>query len=115
MDWFIAHLIRDYIVQNDWMAKGKKRSSWICGIHCLLYKAAIGAFTFWPWWALVIVFVTHFAQDRGNLVPWLMRVGGKPDFMQPPMAPWSFIVIDNVLHLVVLYGLGRIIAGTWVG
>ncbi len=33
MHWIYAHLIGDYLLQNDWMAKGKKQKSWICAIH----------------------------------------------------------------------------------
>lgn len=131
MNWFIAHLVGDYILQNDWMANNKKGAlfpphvdlamepkasgtRWLvslfpCLVHVTLYTLAVWAFTLWPWWALVIVFVTHFIQDRTNIIAWSMRVKGQEKFMQPPMGPWSIIVVDNVWHLVTLYGISLLI------
>lgn len=103
MDWFIGHLIGDYLFQNDWQASNKKKSSIACGVHVVLYTFAIYITTFWPWWALLIVASLHFIQDRTNFVVWFMHVKGQKQFAQPPLAPWSIIVIDNVLHLVVLW------------
>ncbi len=125
MDWFIAHLVGDYLLQNDWMANNKKGTllptrednsrclpnkwckwcvgSVACGVHVLLYTLSVWAFTRWPWWALAIVASTHFIQDRTNIIAWSMRVKGQAKFMQPPCGPWSIIVVDNVWHLVTLY------------
>ena len=33
MHWIYAHLIGDYIIQNDWMAQHKKDSSFRCDVH----------------------------------------------------------------------------------
>lgn len=103
MAWLIGHLIGDYLLQNDWMAVNKKKRTWPCLVHVLLYTAAIGLLTWWPWWALLIVAVTHFIQDRTAIINWWMRFNRQTYFAQPPLAPWSIIVVDNVWHLVTLY------------
>lgn len=104
----IGHLVGDFLLQNDWMAQGKKRSSLICGVHCLVYTATIAVFGGWlTWWVLGIVFASHFAQDRTGIVRWWMHKAGQRAFAEPPMAPWSLIVVDNTLHLLVLWILSK--------
>lgn len=109
MDYLVAHLIGDYLLQNDWMALNKKNRSFPCLVHCAAYTSAVALLTMWPWWTLAIVFVTHFIQDRTQIVAAWMRTIGQEKFMGPPCAPWSIIVVDNVWHIVVLYWLSRIV------
>ena len=108
MNWLIAHLIGDYVLQNDWMARGKKKSSWICTVHVATYMIPF-LFIGLSWWQLSLIAVQHWLQDRSRFVGWYMHVFGKSEFAKPPMAPWSFIVMDNVFHLTwiaVIVGLG---------
>jgi len=98
MHWIFAHLIGDYLIQNDWMAKGKKGSSFICGVHVLTYMIPF-LFVQAEWWQLALIAIEHFAQDRTNFVMWFMNVAGKSEFAKPPMAPWSIIVVDNTFHV----------------
>ena len=98
MHWIYAHLIGDYLLQNDWMAAGKKRSSWICTIHVLTYMVPFLTCGFAPW-QLATIAIQHWLQDRTNFVVWLMRATGQEAFASPPMAPWSIIVKDNILHI----------------
>jgi len=100
MNYVLAHLVGDFLIQNDWMAKGKKTSNWICLLHAVTYTIP-----FWfcglLWWQIGAIMVQHFYQDRWNFVGWFMKVTGKREdgFLGPPMAPWSIIVTDNILHL----------------
>lgn len=115
MEWFIGHLVGDFVLQNDFLAINKKKSTTVCLIHVALYNFVLivsvalsvkfAGTPPWPLWAWVVVTVTHFAQDRTNIVQWFMQAIGQRKFAQPPMSPWSVIVVDQVLHLVVLYGL----------
>jgi len=98
MHWIYAHLIGDYLIQTDWMATGKKRSSGICAIHVLTYLVPF-LFCGLAWWQLTLIGVQHFAQDRTGFVVWLMKVKGSTDFATGPLSPWSIIVVDNVLHI----------------
>jgi hypothetical protein len=103
----IGHLVGDYLLQNDWMAAGKKRHDWICLAHVLAYTLAVCAFTFPAcvecWWLAPAVAIPHFLIDRWTFIAWWMRLMRQPAFMEPPMSPWSRIVVDNVWHLVCLH------------
>ncbi len=98
MHWIYAHLIGDYLIQNDWMAKGKKVSSWICLVHVLTYLLPF-LLCGLEWWKIAAIGVQHFAQDRTGVIVWVLNNTGKADFAKPPMAPWSIIVTDNIIHI----------------
>lgn len=98
----IGHMIGDYLLQNDWMALNKKRSSLHCAVHCLLWTLSVMACagsvsTFLAGW----LFATHFAIDRTTFVTWYMGAVGQSGF-RDKMAPWSSIAVDNTFHLLTL-------------
>ena len=98
MNWIYAHLIGDYLLQNDWMAQGKKRSWWIATIHVICYIIPflfIGA----SFLQFILIALQHLIQDRTNFIVWLMVLKGSSKFTEPPMAPWSIIVTDNIVHI----------------
>ena len=108
----IGHLVGDYLLQNDWMALNKKRTdSWIgdaaCTVHSFIWMASVCLFAGWfssDSWAPFVLFVTHYIQDRSNIVVWWMtKVNRQEKFLKGPCAPWSAIVVDNVWHIVTLY------------
>ena len=101
----IGHLVGDYLLQNDWMASGKKRSSIICLIHCCIWTGAVMWFAGWSGNAAALVLLTtHFIQDRTNIIKfWMTDINRQPKFYEPPMAPWSIIVVDNVWHIVAIW------------
>jgi hypothetical protein len=98
MHWIFAHLIGEYLIQNDWMAFNKKNKSWICAVHVITYMIPF-IFCDMAWWQLLAIAVEHFAQDRTRFVTWLMRVKGSWRFATGNAAPWSIIVHDNILHI----------------
>jgi hypothetical protein len=98
MHWIYAHLIGDYLLQNDWMAKGKKAKSWICTIHVTIYILPF-IFTGLAWWKLLLIALQHWLQDRTNFVPWSMKIMGRNEFAAQPLAPWSIIITDNIFHI----------------
>lgn len=104
----IGHLVGDYILQNDWMALNKKKSSLHCAVHCALWTLSVCAFAGWWYWQVaVILFATHYAQDRTNIIAWWMDTVGQKSFRTGICAPWSMIVVDNVWHIVTLYAIAR--------
>jgi hypothetical protein len=106
----IGHLVGDYLLQSDWMAEGKKRSSGICAIHCALWTGSVMALAgWWAWWVGPTLFITHFAQDRTQVILWFMRVTGKAGFATGPMAPWSIVAVDNSFHLLTLAIVARFV------
>jgi hypothetical protein len=102
MNWIIAHLIGDYILQNDWMATGKKQKSWICAVHVLTYLVPF-LFCDFKIWQIALIGIQHFAQDRTNFIVWFMNIKGQAKFASPPMAPWSIILTDNIIHILWIY------------
>ena|ERR1700687_3631720 len=120
MDGFallLGHLVGDYILQNDWMAKNKTGPGCLghtaCTYHCLFYTVAVALLTttWMPWWGLLACFAVHWPIDRFRLAGWWMRnVSGQRDFATGPLSPWSIIVVDNTFHLLTLWVIA-VIAG----
>ena len=105
----IGHLVGDYLLQNDWMALNKKQRSLPCAVHCTLWTLAVCGFAGWislP--AIAVLWVTHFIQDRTHIIEfWMTRINRQPEFVKPPFAPWSLIVVDNVWHIVAVWAVWR--------
>ncbi len=77
-----------------------------CTVHCLLYTLSVWAFSFWwmPWWGLLACFVIHWPVDRFRLAKWWMvNISGQSAFATGPLSPWSFILVDNIFHLLTLF------------
>lgn len=98
MHWIYAHLIGDYLIQNDWMALNKKKSNLHCTIHVLTYMIP---FLFCQLTALqlILIAIQHWIIDRSNFVVWFMKVKGSEKFATGPCFPWSQIIVDNILHI----------------
>ena len=98
MHWIFAHLIGDYLLQNDWIALEKKKSSVACAAHVGVYILPFLTCGF-TWWQLLLIAVQHFAQDRTGFVVWFMKAKGSGGFATGACAPWSIILTDNILHI----------------
>ena len=120
MNYFIAHLIGDFLLQNDRVALSKKESTLACFVHCCTYMIPF-FFLCTPnilndyavhaaWWQFALVFAQHFAIDRTGFVAWFCEWKGSARFIKEPLWPWSLIVIDQVLHLTWLYLVFEVMA-----
>lgn len=131
MHWIFAHLIGDYLIQNDWMAQNKQKSSWACTVHVATYMIPF-FFCGLTEWQFLLIAIQHWIQDRAtvrvveevgtfghryrlakglpysedgtnafdmSLIKFLMYKSGKPSFIDPPFAPWSIILTDNIIHI----------------
>lgn len=87
----IGHLVGDYLLQNDFLANGKKKASWICSIHAAIWTVCVMLFAGWRpdligvpkfFIAYVVLFNLHYIQDRGSFVVWWMKRMGQSKFMQ---------------------------------
>lgn len=114
MELLVAHLVGDYILQNDWLAANKRINTFACLLHVALYVFSVSVFTDWPLGALAITFGCHFVQDRFPVIPWFMKINNQSDFANGPLAPWSRIVVDNTLHLVQLHVVGLWVLWGWL-
>ncbi len=110
IDAFVGNLVGDYLLQNDWMALNKKRSSFHCAVHCTVWTVSVLLFSGWPLWTAVPLFVSHFIQDRTDVIARYMDLVGQKSFRTGICAPWSSIVVDNVWHIVTLWLIAKMIA-----
>lgn len=78
-----------------------------CTIHCTLYTLAVWACSFWwmPWWGLAACFLAHYPVDRYRLARKLMNLRHE-QFATGIFSPWSIIIVDNTIHLLVLLIIG---------
>ena len=116
----VGHLVGDYLLQNDWMALNKKKQdpygSFACVVHCAIWSMCVVIFSEWfrsgnLFLVCVLLMIPHFIQDHTNIVKfWMTRINRQPKFSEPPMAPWSIIVVDNVWHIVMLWAIWKFIA-----
>ncbi len=103
----LGHLVGDWLLQNDWMARGKAqaRLSAACLAHCLLYTAALAPVLLSHTKdarlavALAAVFVSHWAIDWGDLARRWGRLLRQTD------SEAVRTVVDQTLHLCVLAAL----------
>lgn len=108
-DWLvIGHLVGDFLLQTDNMARYKPQQwPWMLRhIACyMIGMCLIIALFSWqrsvPLWAalvaVVFIVVTHIILDRRACTArWMQLVGMSPE------QTWLLIVVDQVLHLVTL-------------
>lgn len=88
-------------MQTDGMASAKKEKWTACFLHTTIYTSLFILSGF-AWWQLALVFVQHYAQDKTNFVKWFMVVKKTSGFAKEPFAPWSLILVDNILHILFL-------------
>ena len=130
----LGHLVGDYVLQTKNMAMNKNGNWFMCGIHCLIYTAAVSLFTMsyiHVWWWPVIVFATHFPVDYWSLADrWLDYIEGRSlkDFMlngkknipanydkenyhslRGGFTALVYAVVDNTMHLTSMYLIGRML------
>lgn len=103
---FLGHLVGDWLLQSDWMARGKRQGIFTAAgmVHFATYTAVMIGIL----WLLgdqgvgqgllvgSIIFISHWLIDATNLVQWWMRFYGQRD--QAVVR----LMIDQTWHLVVL-------------
>jgi hypothetical protein len=117
-DWLlVGHLVGDFLLQTDGMAKYKADSwSWMLrhvGLYLAVMVVVLGAYALSnpvPFWALgvalLFIGVTHIVLDRrGFTLRWMRLIGITQDL------GWLTIVADQVFHLLVLVVVVQIV--TW--
>jgi hypothetical protein len=92
----IAHLIADWLLQNEWIAQRKRRlthpAAWLHGlIHVILLGVALG------WAAGLTLGALHILVDTSGPLNWWQRVFKKTN--DGPIALHVAIWSDQVLHV----------------
>lgn len=89
MSELILHLLGDYVLQSDWMANNKTKSSVAAGCHALVYSLPFLLLS--PsWLAFAVILGTHFLIDRFRLarfVVWGKNCLGSPSWLR--MMAWG--------------------------
>jgi len=96
LHWLYAHLIGDYLLQNDWMAANKKKNSWICLIHITTYMIPFLFTSFTPF-QLLLIALQHYIQDRTTFVAWFCKKTSKFQFDLNKF--WGHVIVDNIFHV----------------
>lgn len=108
MEELLLHLTGDYLLQNDWVANTKTKSSAVAILHSILYTLPFILVT-QNAIALSIISVTHFFIDRFRLAVfwaklvnngWDTQLGYQSDRPQF-LTVWLIILIDNTFHLII--------------
>ncbi|MCP4422135.1 MAG: DUF3307 domain-containing protein [Chloroflexi bacterium] len=95
----VAHLIADWIFQNDWMARNKTNlrhpAAWVhSGIHL------IAMLFIFPIWAAILIAGMHMLIDTRKPVQFWQRI-----FRQTTKGPSALTVsiwLDQVFHITIL-------------
>ena len=98
MHWIFAHLIGDYLLQNDWMASNKSTHTFHALVHVIVYCLPF-SFCHLTLLQILLIGSQHFLQDRTQFVLWVMKIKGSTQFATGQCSPWSLIITDNVLHV----------------
>jgi len=115
-DQLVAHLVGDFLLQTDWMAREKFRNSLACRLHVVTYTLPFLIITTVPE-ALLVIAGTHFLIDRWRLPRFLIwarnlpfpgrrpfsecnRTGFSRD-MPDHLSRFLYIVIDGSCHVLI--------------
>lgn len=110
MEQLLAHLVGDFVLQNQWMANRKTASWAIAFLHAAFYTSLFVVFFWGQWAALAIIFVTHAIIDHYRLSKYWMRFWGvgEPGILWPNagkapdfIAVWLLFITDNTMHLLI--------------
>lgn len=102
----VAHLVADWLLQNDWMARNKSNiahpAAWVHGgIHTLAMCLVF------PWTVAVLIGLSHIFIDLRFPLAWWHRT-----FRQTTDGPYALHVAiwtDQVAHIVVLAIAARLV------
>ncbi|MFG1872209.1 DUF3307 domain-containing protein [Micromonospora arborensis] len=115
----LAHLVGDFLLQNDWMAQ-RKTKAWVPAVvHGVAYTAPHLLVTQSPWALLVIggthividryrlakyvIFAKNLAAPKAHRTPWsrCSHETGFPTTMPDSLGKGLLYVVDNTLHLLI--------------
>lgn len=115
-DQLLCHLVGDYVLQSDWMAREKTSRLYVAAVHALFYSIPFLALrpTLAAW---AVIVVTHAVIDRWRLARFVVWAKEWLSPMRPPpfaecptgypadkptwLAVWLLIIADNAMHITV--------------
>lgn len=105
----IAHLLGDYVFQNQWMADNKTKAWGAACVHVAIYSLIVALLLKPGVIAMVIIGGTHLLIDRFRLARyWCEFYGvGTAPHVPPFLSVWLLIIVDNTMHLAINYAAIR--------
>jgi hypothetical protein len=116
-DQLLAHVVGDYVLQSDWMARHKTLRCLPALLHAAVYSLPFLVLSPSPV-AVFIIVSTHFVIDRWRLARFVCRftnlmapapdrswaacrtTGYSPD--RPEwIRDWLLVIVDNTLHVLI--------------
>ncbi len=96
----VIHMIVDWLLQTDWMARNKSNLKHPAAyVHSGMH--ALGLMLIFPWWMALSVGVTHLLIDTRKPVTWWIETIKQ----MPPSTPVYMHVeiwLDQIFHLLML-------------
>jgi len=115
-DQLMAHVVGDFVLQSDWMARQKTSRTVPALAHAGVYVLPFLFLTTNPL-TLAVIGGTHFLIDRFRLaryltfirnLPWPKsptwaecRETGFPPSVPPHLSAWLLIIVDNAIHIMI--------------
>jgi len=107
MEQLICHLVGDYVLQTNWMARYKLEKISVAAVHAFTYVLPF-IFITRSFWALFVIFSTHTIIDHYRLARhvirfrnWCWTDNGFPTETPSHIAQGVSIVVDNTIHLLI--------------
>jgi len=103
ISYVLAHFIGDFLLQNDWMAVGKKRSNFICTVHIFFYMIPFLLVDL-NWIQFILIAVQHWIQDRTGFIRWYCKTFRlfQSELNQTTL-PWGHFIVDQIFHFIWMY------------
>ncbi|HFK5582141.1 TPA: DUF3307 domain-containing protein [Elizabethkingia anophelis] len=100
MNYILAHFIGDFLLQNDWMAQNKKKTSYACTIHVLFYLLPF-LLTELTFAQILLIGIQHWLQDRTKFVSWWCKTTGSfQGELGKDCLPYGHFIVDQVFHFI---------------
>ena len=124
MEIILAHLVGDYLFQNNYMALNKHKynlKGWFtCTLHCIIYSIIVCLMlNIFNIKGLIFIFFSHFILDKFGIVEWYLKIiKGRSidrflkeernylsnmDLIQAGFTTLVYVVVDNTMHLLIMY------------
>lgn len=105
----IVHLLGDFVLQNDWMAKNKNENTTVghlaCFVHCMFYCMPFYLAFSLSLPQILLVFSTHFVIDKYCLAKkWtsFYKIGSRLDVTNW-LHVYLIFMVDMAMHLACNY------------
>lgn len=100
ISYILAHFIGDFLLQNDWMAVGKKKNSFICTVHVTLYILPF-FLTELSLLQISLIYIQHWIQDRTTFIKWWCSITKSfQSELEKDSLPWGHFIVDQIFHFI---------------